>query len=252
MKILKEIQFKRKRGNKLLKFGIPNSPEELEKMFKLRYEVYSKMGYISPEMFPEKIEKDNYDEEKKCEYFIAKIDSQIVGTGRLIQDYYLPTEKECFKFEEPKEFKNIPRDRRGEIGRLIVARGNNKFIPPHLILLGILYSIMRFSLQKNLQLGYSFAKKSLIKKMERLKIPFHIIKSYTQIYSKKHLYGYFHDKKDPVFPVYYSRDEAREYLRKIFNNKKIFKKIGRKRSIYLLGGGHWKFLFYIRMSRFFH
>jgi len=252
MKILKEFLFKTKGGNKLLQFGIPDNDQELEKMFKLRYEVYSKMGYISPEMFPEKIEKDEYDKEKKCEYFVAKIDDQIVGSGRLIQSYYLPTEKECFRFEEPREMKNIPRNRRGEIGRLIVARGNNNYIPPHLILLGILYSIMSFSFQKNLQFGYSFAKESLMKKMKKLGVPFHTIKPFTQVYSKKYLYGYFHDKKDPAFPVYYSRDEAKKYLSKIFDNNKIFKKIGKKRYLYLLGGDDWKFLFHVKMFKFFH
>jgi N-acyl-L-homoserine lactone synthetase len=251
MKILKEIHLKTKRGNKILFLGMPNTNEELKEMFKLRYDIYSKLGYISKDSFPQKVEQDDYDNEKKCDYFIAKIDDQIVGSARLIQDYYLPTEKECFKFEEPPEMKNIPREKRGEIGRLIVSKRDNNFLPPHLVLLGILDSIMRFSFQKDLRAGFSFVKKSLMEKLKKLRVPFHVIKSYTQIYSKKHLWGYFHDPKDPVLPVYYFRDEAKKYLNTIFNNNKIFKKIGKKEFLYLPSNS-WKFLFYIRLSSIFH
>ena len=250
MKISKEIHFKARGENKILFLGMPNTSEELREMFKLRYEIYSKLGYISKDAFPKKIEQDDYDKEKKCDYFIAKIDDQIVGSARLIQDYYLPTEKECFKFEDPPEIKNIPRDKRGEIGRLIISRENNDFLPPHLVLLGILDSIMRFSFQKDLRAGFSFVKKSLMEKLKRLKVPFHIIKPYTQIYSEKHLWGYFHNPKDPVIPVYYFRDEAKKYLNKIFNNKKIFKKIGKKKILYLPSNS-WKFLFYTKIPSIF-
>jgi len=254
MKVFKEIHFKVNGGNKILYFGMPNSNDELKAMFEMRYKIYSKLNYISKDQFQDQIEQDEYDKDKKCDYFIAKIDGQIVGSARLVQDYYLPTEKECFKFEEPPEMKNIPREKRGEIGRLIITRSkqHNKFMPPHLILLGILDSIMNLSFKKDLIAGYSFVKESLRRKIKKLNIPFHAIKSFTKIYSKKHLWGYFHDPNDSVSPVYYLRDEAHKYFKRIFFNKKIFKMIGKRKFLYLLGNNSWKFLFCIKFPSLFH
>lgn len=248
MDILKEIHLKTKEGNNIIYFGIINNDQELQEMFRLRYEVYSRMGYISKESFPENIEKDEYDEEKKCDYIIAKFKNRIVGSVRVINDYFLPTEKDCFKFEEPLEMKKIPRDKRGEISRLIVK--HNESLPPFLLLLGIFDSILKIASEKDKKGGYSFIKESLRKKLAKIGIPFRIIRPFTQIYSKKHLWGYFHNPTDPVVPIYYLRDEAKEFLDKIFNNKKIFKKIDDKRILYLLNNS-WKFLFYIKLSRLF-
>ncbi|MFQ6049823.1 MAG: hypothetical protein ACE5J0_02165, partial [Candidatus Paceibacterales bacterium] len=99
--------------------------------------------------------------------------------------------------------------------------------------------------------GYSFIKKSLRKKLKKLGIPFHAIKPYTQIYSKEYLWGYFHNTTDPAIPIYYLENEARKYLDRIFNNKKIFKKIDDKKFLYLLNNP-WKFLLYIKISHLFH
>jgi len=250
MEILKEIQLQTRKGYQTIFFGMVNNNQELQETFRLRYEVYSKKGYILSNLFPEKIEKDEYDEVEKCDYFIAKFENRIIGTARVIKDYYLPTEKDCFQFEEPQKIKEIPRDKRGEISRLIVTKADNESIPPFLVLLGIFDSILKFASKEDRRGGYSFIKESLRKKLKRINIPLHVIKPYTQIYSKKHLWGYFHDSADPVVPIYYLRDEAKEYLDKIFNNKKIFRKLGEKKFLYLLNK-LWKFLFYIKLSRFF-
>lgn len=249
MDILREIHLKTGESKNIIYFGRPNNNQELQEIFRLRYEIYSKKGYISKDLFPENIEKDEYDETKKCDYFIGKFKNRIIGSARVIEDYFLPTEKDCFKFEEPLEMKKIPRDKRGEISRLIVKP--NESLPPFLLLLGIFDSIVKIALQKDKKGGYSFIKESLRKKLAKIGTPFHIIRSFTQIYSKKHLWGYFHNPADPVVPIYYLRDEAKEFLDKIFNNKKIFKQIDDKRSVYLLNNS-WKFLFYIKLSRLFH
>lgn len=251
MKILKEIHLETKGGDHIIYFGTVDNNQELQEMFQLRYKIYSEMNYISKDLFPEKIEKDEYDETKKCDYFIVKFKNQIIGSARVIKDYYLPAEKECFKFKEPPKIKEIPREKRGEISRFIVARTYNKLLPPHLVFLGIFDTIVKVALEEGRIGGYSFIKESLRKKLKKLGMPSHVIKPYTQIYSKKHLWGYFHNPADPVIPIYYLRDEAKEYLDGIFNNKKIFKKIDDKKFLYLLNN-RWRFLFYIKLSHLFH
>jgi len=249
MKILKEIQVKLNNVNKVICFGMPTTPDELEEMFRLRYEEYLREGYIEKELFPSMKEQDQYDKENKCSYFIAVIDNKIIGTARLIRDYYLPTEKECFSFSEPEIIKAIPREKRAEIGRLIFKKYNiiSEFLPRHLIMLGIIEGITDFAFKENLIGGYSFIKKSLEVKFKKLGFPFHYIKPFTQIYSQEHLKGYFNDKKDPAIPIYYLRDEVKKYLDGIFNNRKILKKL-RGREFVLLSNNILKFLFYVKIN----
>jgi N-acyl-L-homoserine lactone synthetase len=249
MKVSKEVQVKLNNVNKIIYFGIPTNSNELEEMFRLRYEEYSKRGYIKKELFPSKTEQDRYDKENKCTYFIAIIDNKVIGTARLIKDYYLPTEKDGFNFNEPETIKAIPREKRGEIGRLIYGRYNidGKFFPRHVIMLGIIEDIVNFALKEDLIGGYSFVKKSSEAKFKKIGLPFHEIKPFTQIYSEEHLEGYFNDKKDPAIPIYYLREENKEYLDRIFNNKKIFKRT-RERKYILLTNSIWRFLFYIKTT----
>lgn len=226
MRIFKEISLKLGGENKVIYFGMPTTQKEIDGIFKLRYEVYSKRGYTDKSLFPNQKERDEYDNTNKSSYFMAVIDNKIIGSARLIKDFFLPTEK-CFKFKEPEEIKKIPREKRGEVSRLIVRSYSvqNKFLPSHLVLLGIIEDIFQFASEKDLRGGYSFIKKSLREKIEKLRMPFRFIEPFTQTYSQKHLWGYFNDPNDPVFPIYYLREEQEEYLAKIFNNKKIFQKI---------------------------
>lgn len=251
MRILKEIYLSPKDTSKKISFGIVNNKQELEEMFNLRYKVYLKKGYISKEMFLREIEKDKYDEEEKCDYIIAKFKNQIIGSVRVIKDYYLPTEIECFKFKEPLPIRKIPREKRGEISRLIVTGVKDYFLPPYLVILGMLDVVIKIALEKDLKGGYSFIKKSLKNKLNKIGVPFHSIKPFVQIYSKKYLWGYFHNPNDPVIPIYYLRDEGKKYLDRIFNNEKIFKKINHDKFLYRVDKA-WKFLFYIKLTPLFH
>lgn len=244
MRVLKEIYLSQKDIDKMISFGLVDNEQEAGEIFRLRYKIYLKMGYISKEMFPDEIERDEYDEGGKCDYFIAKFKNQIIGSARVIKDYYLPTETECFKFEEPRPMRAIPRNKRGEISRLIVIGTKDYSLPPYLVILGILDSIIKIALEKDLEGGYSFIKEPLRKKLNRIGVPFHIIRPFVQVYSKKYLWGYFHNPNDPAIPIYYLRDEGKKYLDQIFNNERIFKKINHNKFLYLLNKP-WKFLFYI-------
>jgi N-acyl-L-homoserine lactone synthetase len=235
MKIFKEIHFKTKENErKIIYFGMPNNQKEFEEMFRLRYEIFSQKGYILKEFFPEGLEQDEYDIKGKCYYLIAKIDNQIIGTARLIKSETLPAEKECFRFIEPKEMKEIPSEKKVEVSRVIAKsyKIHDKFLPRHLILLGLLDSIFYFAQKKDFKGGYSFVRKSLKEKLEKLKIPFHQINHFTVLKSHKYLEkykGYFEDPKEPPIPIYYIRDEMKNFFEKVFNNTKIFRKIDERK-----------------------
>jgi len=232
MKITYQLQTKIKNEDKIINFGIPDNPDETEKMHRLRFSSYSYKGYINPKLFPDGIEKDEYDKDGKCTYFIAKLDDKILDTVRLIKDKYLPTEKECFKFEEPEEMKNIPREQRAELGKLIIIppdKDKNIYLPRNLIMLFLINTLVSWGIENNILGGYAFIKEKLRIKLEKLKMPVHLIKDYTQIYPKYGiLYGYFNQENDKAIPIFYLTEEFKNYIDKIVNKSLMFKKDGNK------------------------
>lgn len=221
MKVLKTIDLKFKGELKSIFFGIPEG-DELKDMFKFRYANYLKKGYIESNNFG--VEKDEYDDGRSF-YFIAVIDSRIIGSVRLIKDEYLPTEKECFDFSEPESMKKVSRDKRVEMGRLIVEKYSDDYqLPRHLVLLGLIFAVVSFCRQKNYTGGYAFIKNSLKIKLDNLKFPIHYIENFKQIYNEGVLKKYFSNHQDIVWPVYYLIDEVSSYIDRIFGNKIFFKK----------------------------
>lgn len=229
MKKICEVSFTLDKKNKIIYFGIPDTKEELDEMFQLRYNVYKDRKYIKTNVLSD---KDEYDVENKCIYFIAKIDNHIIGTVRLILDEFLPTEKDCFNFEEPLEIKKISRNQRGELSRLIVIPPQKNYLPRHLVMLFLIKSIINYSGENNILGGYSFVTKNLYYKIKNLGIPFHIISSYDQIYPCDGLmHPYFSRKENPILPIYYLREEVSNYLENVFDKKKLVKKITEEKFI---------------------
>ncbi len=233
MNIINELQLKIGSKEKIIYFGTPDNKKELDEMFRLRYAVYSSKNYLNPNGQLDSLDKDEYDLKNKCNYFAAKIDNKIIGTIRLIQDKFLPTEKECFKFEEPEPIKKIPREKRGELSRLIIIPYSKKqYLPRNLVFLFLMDCVVKFFLQNNILGGYSFITNKLYNKIKKLKIPIHIITSYKQIYPKDGLlYPYFNQQNNSIIPVYYLGDEIKDYLEEIFAKKRLFKKIASNRFI---------------------
>lgn len=236
MDIRLKVSLRIHRRIKNLIFGLPDNKNEFDEMFKFRYRNYLKHNYIEHNITEKDI--DEYDYNNKCYYFIAKIDNRIIGCVRLIRDYYLPTEKECFKFMEPQQMKAISRDSRTEISRLIVEQfSKDMSLPRHLVLLGLIKVICDYGEEKKLFGGYSFIKKTLEIKLDRLKFSYHKIKNYKQIYNGTILKKYFNDFKNSVIPIYYFFHEVKIYINKIFNNRLLFSKQSEKdyifRSIFL-------------------
>lgn len=194
--------------------GEPTDKDEFEKMFKLRYEIYSAHGYIDGRLYPDGLEKDEYDLDGKSKYFIAMVGRDVVGSLRIIQDYYLPTEKDCFEFDEPDVIKKIPRDHRAELGRLIAKKYKvgNHFLPRHLTLLSLVGVASEFGSKNGIDGGYAFIKSSLEEKLEKLMIPFHKIEPYKEIYTEGVLKPYFNQKDNLVMPIYFLSNEVNQYF----------------------------------------
>lgn len=162
MKIYNTLIINCQNRNVEIKVGIPDSEEELIKMFKLRYEIYSQKNYIDPDQFPDRLEKDEYDKNNKTVYFIASINDDIIGTLRIIKDYPLPTQL-YFKFQEPEQIKNINKENLAEIGRLIVKPfklTERIFLPRHLVMLILFKSVCDYAKEDNILGGYAFIKKA--------------------------------------------------------------------------------------------
>jgi len=227
MRLLNRLIIKTKNGQKIVDFGLAEDEEEIENVFRLRYEVYSRKNYIIPGKFKEKKEKDEYDIEGKCYYFVAKVDNKIIGTVRLIKDEILPTE-EYFRFNEPPAIKRIPRGKRAELGRLIVVpyKIGGKYLPRHIVLLFLIKSLVCFGKEHDLKGGYAFIKKSLERKLKKLRVPIHLICLFEKTYPPEGiLLPYFSDFKDSVVPMYFLTSEIEKYV-----NSPIFSLVLKKKN----------------------
>jgi len=188
-----------------LRVGYPETKEELEAMFRLRTEVYTKHGYIRAGQD----DKDKYDLDNKCVHIIAQINGKLVGTVRGVIDNPLPIEV-YFDFEVPKEIASIPPNKRGEISRLIgVGKGMN-----HLVSLGLIKALIEFARENDILGGYASLMGGFVQTLLSMGIPIHPIGFAGLKYDKGLLHNYFH-KGDAAVPIYYFRDEAAEFMEKM-------------------------------------
>lgn len=220
MKIYQKLKFTHEGVTKEIVFGSPETKEEFEKMYSLRFDVYSEKDYFKAG-FEEKTDQDALDREGKCLYAIALVDDgRVLGAVRLIRDEVLPTEK-IFKFETPDAIQSIPVEQRGEIGRLVVQRyAGESFFPRNLVLLFLLKTLLEIGHEAGILGGYSFVKKTLLEKLSKIKVPIHLIENYVQDYPADGvLYNYFNQKENPVFPVYFLRNEIEQYFDSTVSSK---------------------------------
>ncbi len=226
---IKKLTILEGKNKKTIEFGIANTPEELEKIFKLRFEEYSKRDYIFNERYQDKREVDFYDGLISTKYFCAFLEGKLIGTIRLITEKPLPTEQ-YFDFTPPDEIKNLPKEKLAELGRFIVIppdRDKKIFLPRNVVLLFLIEVLVTYAKEQGLVGGYAFIKQSLIIKLKKLSAPIKQIPVYKMHYPDDgSLYKYFYQKENPVFPCYYVLEDFQKYLNKLIHSEWLFKKIG--------------------------
>lgn len=227
MIILKKLDLQISDEPKTIYFGLADTEEEKRGVYALRYQIYSERNYIDNSRYPDKLETDEYDHNNKCLYFFAQLNDKIIGTIRFIQSDPLPAEKD-FKFDEPAAIKNIPKEYRGELGRLIIIPPNREkrvFLPRGLVMLLMVSALVDYGEKIGIICGYFFVKQSLEKKMEKLGFPVHLIKDYElRVKESDVLYKYFSQVDNPVIPGYFITKEYKAYIDKTLGNNWIFTK----------------------------
>ncbi|MDZ7798491.1 MAG: GNAT family N-acyltransferase [Patescibacteria group bacterium] len=174
IKIIKKLkrtyefwQFQRSFSDKFI-FYTTDSKSELEKIFKLRYEVFcEEFSYIDKDKHPGKKEKDNYDD--KSVHFILreKQTRNLAATVRLIlnSEMGFPIEKNM-KIEVDILQKN--RSKLAEISRLIVAKKYRK----HFLLLALIKGMYTFVKEKNITHVFAVMDDNLYPILIKLGFPF--------------------------------------------------------------------------------
>ena len=224
MQIQKTLRLNINGEEKIIYFGNPTTQDELMQMYSLRYRVYVKKGFIDPNFYPNGLDKDNYDDDKKSIYFIASIDKRVFGAVRLIRDIPLPTEN-IFKFSEPDAMKKIAPKHRAEVSRLVVEPYDKEtYLPRNLTMLFLFGCVVSYAKEHGIIGGYSFVKKSLLYKLKKIKTPISLISSYTMEYPVDGvLYKYFTQKENPAVPVFFYTENVHKWAYDIINSNKMFK-----------------------------
>jgi len=109
-------------GNSKFTFQLAETPQLLEEVYRLRYQVYChECNFLKPEDYPEGKEKDEYDEHSL--HFIASDEEGPIGTMRLILNSALgfPLEAHCNGALQIDK-KSLPRNNLAEISRLVISK----------------------------------------------------------------------------------------------------------------------------------
>lgn len=216
MKMILTISCCTQEGDQIIRFGVPEGPQELLQMYQLRYHMYvEKKRYIPANLCPDGLEIDHIDHKGGCYYLIAQCGDDLVGTLRIIRQDPLPLRQYYWRYEEPLEMSELQYHQKVEIGRLIADHPPGITIPSGLIPLGLIRCATHFCLENDIHAAYANLKISLVLKMERWGLPVHRIDSYEFIYdeaSEDPLKNYFTDPNDAASPTYfYPKEVARFY-----------------------------------------
>ncbi|MCD6232845.1 GNAT family N-acetyltransferase [bacterium] len=215
------------KGDHCLSFGVPDTDEEKDKMFRLRYQVYvveKKYGHESK--FAERKEIDEYDEKNQCQYFIAVLDKELVGTVRLVK-YPFPVMTEFLGFPISDSTKDVHRNQLAEVSRMI-SKPPRFVFPRHFITLGLLYVLLNWGISNGIKIGYGVVERSFEIELKKFGVPFYQISglcvkenSITKTFS-----GYFLKHQKDLFVFYFLFSEMKKWLERIVGNELIFKRGG--------------------------
>lgn len=198
-------------------------PQSILETYRQRLRVYGRRGYLRADAFPEKQDKDDYDESGSCTYVAAlNGDSRMLGSIRLIQAEKLPIQR-FFTFETPSCMTGDYR-RHGELSRFVIERKHpdDDHVPRNILLLFMVKVLLEIAHERQLICTYAYLKESLLKKMSLLRLPVGIIPEYTCVYPKDGpMAGYFYSD-EPVVPAYFDVEAVRTYINDTLHDPKMF------------------------------
>jgi len=136
-----------------LEFKIAKTPEEKNLAYNVRYKVFcEELGYLDKTLFPDKLEKDEYDDLETTINFIAFENNEGIATARIIKEnrdmaikknsrYGLPIE-DLFEIMGYDEIKSIP----AEISRSSIIQEKRKST----LMLKLWREVFRYSRYNNM------------------------------------------------------------------------------------------------------
>lgn len=213
MKIINKYRVTYKNIQDELIVYTPDNYSEKKDIFKFRYNIYFRNGYIEDNFG--KVDVDEYDEKESTDHLavLSVKRGAIIGYLRIINSKPLPIIKDCFNFQEPFLIKFFGGDSVCEISRLIVDKyGDKDFLPRHLIMFILIKNLLIYSRQNKKFFAYGFIKEKLFNKFRRIRLPFFKINKYKQKYSDGVLQKYFTQLDNPVVPVYFNYHIMKLYV----------------------------------------
>ncbi len=225
MKLYKtlEVTLAKKKYN--IHFGMAETEDEKQKVFSLRYKVYNDRKYLTHNS-EDGLEFDELDSLDTTKHFMVVLGDKLIGTIRYLQTNPFPTEK-YFKFETPTQLSEVSKDKLVELGRFIIIPPDKErkvFLPRNIVLLFMIDTLLNYGRDHDVVGGYSFVKLKLLKKLQKLNAPMHLIEKAELRYPEDgNMYPYFHQMDDPAYPTYFLVQEFIEYTSKLLKNTWLFK-----------------------------
>jgi len=205
-----------------LTFGILDKESEYAAVYAQRYRVYKKYDYIDAGAFPQKSERDEYDQDH-CVYFGAYNGTRLLGSVRMIlkeKSVILPIEK-FFSFKSEK--------RSCEISRLVIERqaGIDDIIPRNLVLLLLGNILVEEAARRSLTQGYAYLTDSLANKLSLLRVPYVRIAHTGCRYPRDGVMSkYFYSTNAEIIPAAFSIEEMINYFHTRIHSRALFVRNG--------------------------
>ncbi len=202
----------------VIDYGIPETPEEMDQMFELRYKVYiEEKNFFNPTEELEKSgqEKDEYDLNGEALYYIGKVrGGKVFATSRAVTSTPTPTEK-FFDVTLPEEIKNDAKERPLDIGRLISRPHFFNYTLPQRGTVLQLFQVMLTDLNKRgYTSGLGSIHKDVLEKLQKYNFPVHVLDNYVMkdvgaIETDFDLETFFNVE---TIPVYYISEEVYKFF----------------------------------------
>jgi N-acyl-L-homoserine lactone synthetase len=154
---------------------IVTHPQELHRIYRLRYSVYcEERAFLPTADYPEGLERDDYDPRAKC-FAAFDRDDEVAGSVRLVLDAAgagFPFQRHCPLFENASL---PPSHSAGEVSRLVLNQRCRT--PPGggdtgTVILTVYREMYQYSLQQGVDYWYAAMERPLVRMLSRIGVEF--------------------------------------------------------------------------------